>query len=379
MQRKRIVIAGPAHPYRGGLAAFNERLARALQNAGHEVIIYTYTLQYPSFLFPGKSQFTNDPVPKDLKILRRINSINPFNWIRTGLELKKQDPDIIIIRFWIPFMGPCSGTIARIIRPNRKTKVIALLDNVIPHEKRPGDRLLTCWFLNACQGFIVMSQQVLDELKTFVPRPSYRLMPHPLYDYGESVDKVTACRQLNLDSSKKNLLFFGFIRSYKGLDLLIDAFAIALKEIDDLHLIIAGEFYDDEEPYLKQIKNHKIDDHITLRKEYIPDADVKYYFSAADLVVQPYRSATQSGISQMAYHFEKPMIVTNVGGLPEIVADGITGYVTFPDASEIARAIVMFFRENKSAQFAQAVREGKARFSWEHFVKGLEELSEEVF
>jgi D-inositol-3-phosphate glycosyltransferase len=375
MQRKRIVIAGPAHPYRGGLAAFNERLARALQEAGHEVIIYTFTLQYPSFLFPGKSQFTNEPPPGDLKILRKINSVNPLNWISTGMELKKMNADVILFRFWIPFIGPCLGSIAHIIKQNRKTKVIGLLDNVIPHEKRPGDRILTGWFLKKCDGFIVMSKQVLQELKSFVPHPVVRLMPHPLYDYGEKVSRLSACQYLNLDPAKKILLFFGFIRGYKGLDLLLDAFSLAVKHISELHLVIAGEFYEDEKPYLEKIHAHQLNNKVTLRKEYIPDAEVRYYFSAADLVVQPYKSATQSGISQMAFHFEKPMVVTNVGGLPEIVQDGIAGYVTKPEPAAISNAIVKYFREERADTFTEGVRQEKARYHWDHFVKGFEDLA----
>lgn len=378
MQRKRIVIAGPAHPYRGGLAAFNERLARALQMAGHEVIIYTFTLQYPSFLFPGKSQFTNEPPPGDLKIYRMINSVNPLNWLITGNKLKKMNADIVLFRFWIPFMGPCLGTIAGIIKQNRKTKIIGLLDNVIPHEKRPGDRMLTGWFLKKCDGFIVLSKQVLQELKSFVPDPAVRLMPHPLYDYGEKVSGITACEHLGLDPSKKIVLFFGFIRGYKGLDLLLDAFALAVKEIPELHLVVAGEFYEDEKPYLERISALHLHDKITLRKEYIPDAEVRYYFGAANLVVQPYKSATQSGISQMAFHFEKPMVVTNVGGLPEIVPDGVAGYITEPEPVSISNAIVKFFREGKEESFTEGVRNEKARYHWDYFVQGFEDLAGEL-
>jgi glycosyltransferase involved in cell wall biosynthesis len=374
MQRKRIIIVGPAHPLRGGLAAFNERYARALQQAGHEVIIYTYSLQYPSVLFPGKSQYTADPAPADLDIRVKINSINPLNWISTAKEISKLSPDIVMFRFWIPFMGPALGTIARTIRKHCKAKIIGFLDNVIPHEKRIGDKGLTSWFLNSCDGFIVMSQQVAGELKQFVPEAEYAFMHHPIYDYGTPIDRATAFAHLKLDADKKLLLFFGFIREYKGLDLLLRALQPAIKEIPDLHLVVAGEFYEPEEPYTAMVEKHGLNDYVTFHKNYIPDAEVKYYFGAADLVVQPYKSATQSGISQLAYHFEKPMIVTNVGGLPEIVPNGEAGYVTTPEPDAIASAIIRYFKENKLESFTEGVRKHKSRFSWEHFVAGTEEL-----
>jgi D-inositol-3-phosphate glycosyltransferase len=374
MQRKRIIIAGPAHPLRGGLAAFNERYARALQQAGHEVIIYTFSLQYPSVLFPGKSQYTSDPAPADLDIRVKINSINPLNWISTAKEISKLNPDIVMFRFWIPFMGPALGTMARMIRKNCKAKIIGFLDNVIPHEKRMGDKGLTSWFLNSCDGFIVMSQQVAGELKQFFQEPEYAFMHHPIYDYGTPVDRATACEHLKLDADKKLLLFFGFIREYKGLDLLLRALEPALKAIPDLHLVVAGEFYEPEEPYIALVEKLGLKNHVTFHKNYIPDAEVKYYFGAADLVVQPYKSATQSGISQLAYHFEKPMVVTNVGGLPEIVPDGEAGYVTAPEPDVIAQAIIRYFKENKQAKFTQGIRQNKSRFSWEQFVAGTEAL-----
>lgn len=373
MNRKRIIIAGPAHPLRGGLAAFNERFARQLQHAGHEVIIYTFSLQYPSFLFPGKSQFSEEKAPHDLDIRVKINSINPFNWISTASEIKKLNADFLILRFWIPFMGPALGTIARRVKINGKTKIIGFLDNVLPHEKRPGDRMLTSWFLKSCDGFIVMSKQVLNELGQFIKSPAYSLSPHPLYDYGQAVDKESARRHLQLDANPI-ILFFGFIRGYKGLDLLLKAMPEIIKQIPGIRLVVAGEFYESETPYLELLEELKLRSNVIFRKDYIPDSEVKYYFGAADLVVQPYKSATQSGISQLAYHFEKPMVVTNVGGLPEIVPNGEAGYVTAPDANEIAKAVIKYFKENKQQEFEAGIRRNKSRFSWEKFVEETEKL-----
>lgn len=371
---KHIVLLGPAHPFRGGLAAFNERLARTLQQAGFKVTIITFTLQYPSFLFPGKSQFSDEPAPADLNISREVSSINPFSWIRTGRKLKKLKPDILMFRFWLPFMGPCFGSIARIVKRNQFTSIITLLDNVIPHEKRFGDHSLTSYFLKQSDAFIAMSKQVLNDLKQFNNTGNALLIPHPLYDYGASTDRNEACIKIKVDPAKKILLFFGFIRAYKGLDLLIKAMAEQELNDDSYHLVIAGEFYEDEKPYLELINQLNLNSKITLHTSYIPDDEVRYYFSAADLVVQPYRSATQSGISQMAFHFNKPMVVTAVGGLAEIVPDGVAGYVVKPEPSSIAKAIARFFNEHKSISFTQAVTEEKKKYSWDNFTRGIEEL-----
>lgn len=373
---KHIVILGPAHPLRGGLAAFNERLAQRFLEDGYQVSIYTFSLQYPSFLFPGKSQYTSDPAPKGLNIKIRVNSINPFNWISVGRELKKLQPDILIFKYWLPFMAPCFGTIARIVKRNKKTKVICILDNVIPHEKRFGDRLLTRYFINSIQTFIAMSKQVMSELREFTKEKKALLIPHPIYDhYGPLLGKKEACEYFKIDADKPCLLFFGFIRAYKGLDLLLEA--MAHEKLKDFNgkLIIAGEFYEDAAPYLRYIEEHHLQDKIILKNEYIPDEEVRYYFSAADILVQPYHTATQSGISQMAFHFNKPMIVTNVGGLPEIVHDGITGWVVNRDASEIADAILRTYTKDKLEMFLRNVVEEKKKYDWSNMVSGVIELT----
>ncbi|CAN5525290.1 glycosyltransferase family 4 protein [soil metagenome] len=372
-------MLGPAHPLRGGIAAYNERLAREFQLRGDDVTLYSFSLQYPVFLFPGKTQYSNETAPTDLKIVTCVNSINPLNWIVTGLKLKKLKPDVLILRFWIPFMGPCLGTIARIVKLNHHTTIIAILDNIIPHEKRIGDKILSKYFLKSCDGFIAMSKQVIDDLISFLPSAKPLLIPHPVYDhYGDAVPKDVACKELNIDPEQKYILFFGFIRNYKGLDILLKAMAVPAMKSSGIKLIIAGEFYEDEQPYLTLIQDLGIKDQLILATSFIPDQRVKYYFSAASLVVQPYKSATQSGISQMAYHFLKPMVVTNVGGLPEIVPHMKTGYVVEISPIAVADAILDFFENNRENDFIEHLKIESKKYTWNRIVMGIDELSQSI-
>ncbi len=376
-----MVLLSPAHPLRGGIAAFTERLALELQNQGHEVTVYSFSLQYPSFLFPGTTQFSNDPAPTSLKIRTCVNSVNPINWLKIGLELRRLRPDLIVPRYWLPFMGPCLGSILRIAKGNGHTKVVAIADNVLPHEKRPGDRLFTRWFVNACDAFVVMSQSVMDDLRIFTQNPPKGkpavIIPHPIYDnYGEDSPREQALAHLGLPSAMRYLLFFGFIRDYKGLDLLLEAMADERIRKMDLKLVVAGEYYGNREKYEAQIKQLGIEKQLVMKTDYIPNSEVRHYFGAADLVVQPYRTATQSGISQMAYHFEKPMLVTDVGGLAEIVPHGKAGYVVPVDTKAIADAIVDFFENERASAFSAGVAEGKKNFSWAKMVEGLLKLSD---
>ncbi len=371
----RIIILGSAYPLRGGgLATFNERLALAFQQEGHQVTIYTFSLQYPSILFPGKTQYSDETKPENLDIKIRVNSINPFNWIKIGKELKNKKPDILVIRYWLPFMALCLGTIARLARKNNHTKVISIADNIIPHEKRPGDKILTRYFVNKIDGFVTMSKTVLDDLKPFNKKNvPVKFCYHPLYDnFGEKVDKVLARKMLNLDPNGKYVLFFGFIRDYKGLDLLLKAFGQPQLKNSDVQLIIAGEFYANQDLYMNMIEELKIDNKVFLHTEFIPNENVALYFSAADLVAQPYKSATQSGVTQIAYHFEIPMLVTNVGGLAEMVLHNETGYVVDRDEIQIASSIVNFFKnkitENK---FKEKIKKQKRLYKWENMVNAI--------
>jgi D-inositol-3-phosphate glycosyltransferase len=376
MEKRSVIIIGTAYPFRGGgMSTYNERMARAFQQRGDEVIIYTFSLQYPGFLFPGKTQYSTEPTPSDLFIKVAINSINPLNWIKVGREIRNRKADIVIIRYWMPFMAPCLGTLARIIRQNQHSKVIAITDNVIPHEKMPGSNLLSRYFVKSCDGFISMSRAVLNDLNKFDKNRPRLFSPHPLYDnFGVSISKHEAKKLLGLEDQTKYILFFGFIREYKGLDLLIKAFADERFRHIPVKLLIAGEFYIDGKPYFDLIESLGLKEDIVLRTQFIENNEIVNYFCAADIVAQPYKDATQSGVTQIAYHFEKPMLTTDVGGLSEMVPDGIVGYVVAPDVSKISEALLRFFNENKEEEFSRNAAIEKKHFSWEILLRNIDSV-----
>jgi glycosyltransferase involved in cell wall biosynthesis len=375
----KIIITGPAWPYRGGIAEFSNRLALQFQYEGHDVSIITFSLQYPRFLFPGKTQYTDSPAPESIRITRGLNSVNLLNWLIIGKKIRSLKPDILIMRFWLPFMGPCLGTVARIARSNKHTKVICIFDNVIPHEKRPGDRLLTGYFAKSIDGAIVMSGTVEDELMVFRKEIPVKMNPHPLFDnYGESVPREYAVAALNLDPGFSYLLFFGFIRAYKGLDLLIDAFADVRLRNRKLKLIVAGEFYEDDKPYRDQIKKYSLENEVMVFDRFIGDKEVPLFFGAADLVIQPYKTATQSGVTQIAFQYEKPMLVTEVGGLKEIIPNGRCGYVVKPDSQSIADSIVNFYDNNRKELFIEGVKQEKQRFTWDKMTRAIIEVYKKI-
>lgn len=375
----KIIIAGPAYPYRGGIAAFNERLANELISEGHDVELYTFTLQYPSFLFPGKTQYSNASPPENLKIYRKINSVNPFNWLAIGREIKKKEADILIVKFWLPFMAPCLGTIARKAKKNGKTKVLSILDNIIPHEKRPGDKLLASYFASSMDSFIAMSQSVLQDVEALDKKKPKLLSPHPLYDhFGKPVERQTALKELGLDENKRYMLFFGFIRDYKGLDLLMRAYADKGFEEKNVELIVAGEFYNNSEKYFKLEKELGLKGKIRWFNDFVPDDKVRYFFSAADIIVQPYITATQSGVTQIGYHFEKPMLVTDVGGLAEIIPDGKAGYVVKPEPKAVKDALMDFFENNRADYFIEGVKEEKKKYAWARMTEAVKKAVDAI-
>jgi glycosyltransferase involved in cell wall biosynthesis len=370
-----VVIIGPAYPLRGGLASFDERLAREFQSQNFNTTIYTFSLQYPSFLFPGTSQYSSEPAPKDLNIKVCINSVNPFNWIKVGKELKRLRTEIIVVRYWLPLMGPCLGMILRIAKRNHHTKIICIADNVLPHEKRIGDKQFTAYFLKPVDAFVTMSEKVLTDLRLFTDKPAKRIV-HPLYDnFGEKIDKTEARKHLGLDVNDKIILFFGFIRKYKGLDILLEAMSY-LKKYSSLNikLLVAGEFYEDRKSYDDIIDQKDLSGNIILRTNFIADSEVKYYLSAADFVIQPYRNATQSGVTPLAYHFEKPMLVTNVGGLPSLVPDGKVGLIAEPNAEDISKKILDLYNTGEE-YFLPHLREEKKKYSWSILVDTIKSLA----
>ena len=380
----KIAIVGPAWPFRGGIAAFSERLARQLIDEGHEVVLYTFTLQYPSMLFPGKTQFSTDPAPDGVTIRRLVSSVNPFSWLRARRVIRRTNPDVVIFAYWMSFMAPCFGTIAA--RLGRNVRRIGLIHNLIPHEPNLLDKLLPSCFVRRMDGFITLSRAVADDVGKLSADSQARIAvtPHPLYDhYGALLPVADARRALGLEADARYVLFFGLVRAYKGLDLLLDALADDRLSGADVRLIVAGEFYDDEQPYRERIESLGLSDRVVLFNYFIPDAQVSLYFSAADIVCQPYRSATQSGVTQIAYHFCRPMLVTDVGGLAEIVphspvgqtpSPDVVGYVVSPASAAIADALVDFYQYNRGAAFAEAAAREKKKYAWTHLTQALYSL-----
>lgn len=387
MAQKKIIILGSAYPFRGGgITSFNERLALQFQEEYFDTTIYNFSLQYPNFLFPGKSQYSPDIAPTNISIKSCVNSINPFNWLKIGLQLKKIKPNIIIVRYWLPFFGPCFGTILRIAKTNKTTKVICIADNIIPHEKRVGDRIFTKYFLKPIDAVITMSDKVLNDLKLFNKKKAVKVA-HPLYDnFGEKISKKEARIHLGLNTTEPIILFFGFIRKYKGLDLLLEAMAelkvenekqssnISAFNSKHLKLLVAGEFYDDKKQYDDLIENLGIQNSLILKTDFIPDSEVRYYLCAADFVIQPYKNATQSGVTPLAYHYEKPMLVTNVGGLPDLVPDKKVGVIAEPNATSIAQKILELYTFGEE-HFIEHIREEKKKYSWQNLTKNILDLA----
>ena len=370
----KIFIIGPAYPLRGGLATFDELFCTAFNEQGHDCEIISYSLQYPNFLFPGSTQFdTTGVAPKHIKIHTLINSVNPLSWIKTANFIKKQKPDFIVFRFWIPFMGPALGSIARMVRKSG-IKVLAITDNVIPHEKRIGDAAFAKYFIKSCDGFVTMSKAVMKDLENFTTTKHKKYLLHPLYtSFGEKLNKSDARKVLGIKEDVNLVLFFGLIRKYKGLDMLLDAFN-ELKDNPNINLIIAGEFYEDKQPYLDLIEKYQIQNQVILHAKFIANEDVKLYFSAADLVALPYRTATQSGVTQVSFHFEVPTLVTNVGGLGEIIPHQKAGYVVEPNGKAIAESIKDYFTNHRMPLYTEGMKQEKQKYDWKIFVNEVLDL-----
>ena len=327
----------------------------------------TFSVQYPSFLFPGQSQYSSEKAPLDLHIYRWVHSCSPLNWIRVGQRLKKIKPTYVIVKFWMPFMAPCFGTILRIAKRNKYTKIICIVDNMVPHEKRWGDHILTNYFMGPIDQFIAMSEVVKKDIETFTAKPT-RLIPHPLYDnFGESISMMEARKDLQLPLQATVLLFFGIIRSYKGLDMLLLAMS---KVSNDVVLLVAGEFYENKKKYQDIIQEKQLQKRIFLHTHFIPNHQVNRYFSACNFVVQPYRHATQSGVTPLAYHFNKPMLVTKVGGLTEIVPHRKVGIQVDPTVDGIASGIQQLIELGED-YFLPYLKEEKKKYSWNAFCTHL--------
>jgi glycosyltransferase involved in cell wall biosynthesis len=372
-----LVIIGPAWPLRGGLAAFDEQLAKGFNLTNVKTRIETFSLQYPSLLFPGTSQYTDQPAPSNLKINAGINSINPINWIMVGLRIKKEQPDLIIVRYWIPFMAPCLGTICRIIKSNKHTKIICIVDNMIPHEKRFADKLLSSFFVKSVHAFLTMSEKVANDVTTFSKSPLL-ISPHPIFEhFGKIIAKSDARTQLGIAQEEKVILFFGFIRQYKGLDLLLNAMSNPMIHDAKIKLWVVGEFYEDAKPYHDLIEKLDLQERVTLHNEFVPDNEVSKYVGAADFIIQPYRNATQSGVTPLAYYFEKPMLVTNVGALADTVPDGKVGFVVEPNSESIATGILKLY-ELGVDYFHSNLQIEKRKYSWETMINNFIKLFNQI-
>ena len=367
----KIFIIGPAFPLRGGPAQFNENLCLELNKEGHDAQIISYKLQYPNFLFPGSSQFEKSgSAPLGIKIHTILNTINPFNWLMVARFIRKQKPDFILFRYWLPFFGPCLGTIGKLVKSH--TKVLALTDNIIPHEKRIGDHVFTKYFVKNCDGFIAMSKVVLNDLSIFTQNLNKAYSPHPMYEnYGDAISIDLARKKLNLNPHDKIILFFGLIRHYKGLDILLEALAAPEIKNQGIKLLIAGEFYDDKNFYLQLIKKLKLQDHVIVHDKFIPNDEVRDYFCASNLVAQTYRNATNSGVTMVGYFYEKPMLVTNVGGLSEIVPNEVCGYVVENNCALISEKVVDFFANDREKEFVKNVKIEKKKYEWIEFINSL--------
>ncbi|MBY5959921.1 glycosyltransferase [Membranicola marinus] len=368
----RIIIIGPAYPYRGGIADTNESLCQSLNENGHDASIITFTVQYPDFLFPGKSQYNTEPNTYPYDIDRMIHALNPVNWFQVARRINTMKPDLVIVRYWMPYFAPALGTIVR--RLDKSIQTIAMCDNVIPHEKRPGDRALTTYFTGSFDGFITLSKTTLRELDEFTnkPKTSY---PHPINkNLGEIISQNEARDHLDLDENTHYMLFFGLVRDYKGLDLTLQALSKPVVKNLNIHLLVVGEFYEPREKYDTIIDELGIGDQVTIIDHFIPTSEIKYYFSAADLIIQTYKTASQSGVSQIAYHFECPILVTDVGGLGEVVLHQKTGYVTEKDPEDIAHCIADYFENNRRKPFSLTMQQEKPKYSWKVFSEKIIDL-----
>ena len=369
----KIVLVGPFPPFRGGISDLNAALADHLSKR-HEIHAINFTTQYPKVLFPGKTQFKKGDPAQEVDSIRCLSSINPFSWRKTAYKIIDIDPDLVLFRFWLPFFAPAFSGVAKKIRKYSDATIMVICDNIIPHEERLLDTRLTKRFFGFIDSFIVLSKKVENELLSFIPEAKYKYSPHPIYSiFNNTLSKEQAKAELKL-ATKKVLLFFGLIREYKGLDILINAMEKIKTELEDYTLLIVGECYENENKYTELIKKAGITDNVKCHYSFIPDNEVGKYFSAADVVVLPYKTASQSGIVQIAYHFDTPVIVSNVGGLPEIVDEGKTGYCVEPNSNAFAKAIKAFYENDNISEMNSNISEYKSQFSWDAMVKAIEKL-----
>ena len=375
LSTKKIILVGPAPPYRGGIAHFLSATFNGLKRRGHEVEVVNFTRQYPALFFPGKTQYETAE-STTIPSTRLLDSVNPLSWRGTAKYMISKKPDVVLFMHWMPFFAPAYGFIARRLKA-KGIRIVCLVHNALPHERRPGDRAMSRYFFKACDGFLSMSAAVNEDLKLLGANGQKLLVGHPVYEsFGDAVPQDEARGRLGLSSQAPVLLFFGFVRRYKGLKVLLDSMPAVVKELPDVRLVVAGECYEDEQEYRSFVARNDLATHVVLKLEYIPEQEIADLFSSADVVVQPYISATQSGVAQIAYHFDRSLIVTDVGGLAEIVPHEQAGLVVPPeDPDALAKAIVRFFREGMKLKLQAGVLREKKKYSWDQLLAAIEQLA----
>lgn len=376
--RKRVVLVGPAYPFRGGIAHFTDAMAGGLSERGHDVSIVTFSRQYPAFLFPGKTQYEHDEARRG-NAMALVDSVNPITWLSAGTRIARMHPDAVIFQYWLPFFAPAYGVMGgRIRRRSADTRLLSVAHNIFPHEKRPGDAALGRYFLGKCDGIVALSASVADDGHSLGTDAEIRTLVHPAYEhFGPPLARDAARLDLRIPADAEVVLFFGFIREYKGLQVLLRALPAIIRERPAAHLVIAGEFYENESGYRAQIRASGVEERVHLFADYVPESKVPTFFSAADVIVQPYLTATQSGVVQTAYHFERPVVVTDVGGLAEVVPHEKAGLVVPPnDAEALAAAVVRFFAEGMEEALVEGVRREKEIHGWDSFCAAVEEMFE---
>jgi glycosyltransferase involved in cell wall biosynthesis len=373
--QRRIALVGSMHPYRGGIAHFLETMDRGLRARGHETLPVTFSRQYPDFLFPGKTQYETDPPADPIPARRWIDTIGPWSWWSAARRIAEWKPDAVLYKYWMPFFAPSYGTILRQLR-RKGVRGLAVVDNAIPHEKRPFDLQLSRYFLRQCDGLLVMSDQVMRDLDVVGVGAERRRVEHPIYDiFGEGMPREEARKQLGVDAERPVLLFFGYVRRYKGLHVLLEAMPALLERLPDALLLVCGEFYDDEAPYREQVARLGIGKSVQFHADYVPNEQVGTYFCASDVVVQPYVTATQSGVAQIAYQFRRPSIITDVGGLAEVVPHEQAGFVVPPeDPPRLAAEIARFFEEKWAPRLEAGIEVERDKYSWDRLYEAMEQL-----